>query len=299
MSGSRLAPQWVDAPNRSVAAAGTSFAYRRLGPATGVPVLLLNHWGATLDNFDPRIIDGLAATRPIIAIDYRGVGASGGKAPLEVAEMARDMIACIHALGLGTVDLLGFSLGGFVAQDIVRQEPGLIRKIVLAGTGPAGGVGIARVGAVSWPLIVKAMLTLRDAKFYLFFTGTTNGRGAANAFLKRLKERKTARDKSITVPAFLRQLKAIEAWGRQPPQDLGAIESPFWLRMVTTISWCPAATRSTSPGACPMRIWFSTRMRGMAAFSSITRPLRKKRWRFWGRPDGPAHLVTMGWASWP
>jgi len=226
MSGSRLAPQWVDAPNRSVAAAGTSFAYRRLGPATGVPLLLLNHWGATLDNFDPRIVDGLAATRPVIAIDYRGVGASGGKAPLEVAEMARDMIACIHALGLGTVDLLGFSLGGFVAQDIVRQEPDLIRKIVLAGTGPAGGVGIARVGAVSWPLIVKAMLTLRDAKFYLFFTGTTNGRGAANAFLERLKERKTARDKSITVPAFLRQLKAIEAWGRKPPQDLGAIEKP-------------------------------------------------------------------------
>ncbi|HSI17486.1 MAG TPA: alpha/beta hydrolase, partial [Sphingomonas sp.] len=226
MSGSRLAPRWVDAPNRSVAAAGTTFAYRRLGPAAGVPVLLLNHWGATLDNFDPRIVDGLAATRPVIAIDYRGVGASGGKAPRDVAEMARDMIACINALGLETVDLLGFSLGGFVAQDIVRQESGLIRKIILAGTGPAGGVGIAQVGAVSWPLIARAMLTLRDAKFYLFFTGTTHGRGAAQAFLDRLKERKTARDKPITVSAFLRQLKAIHAWGRQSPQDLGAIEKP-------------------------------------------------------------------------
>ena len=226
MTGSRLDPQWTNAPNRSVAAAGTSFAYRRLGPAAGIPVLLLNQWGATLDNFDPRIVDGLAATRPVIAIDYRGVGASDGKAPRDVAEMAQDMIACIHALGLETVDLLGFSLGGFVAQDIVRQEPGQIRKIILAGTGPAGGIGIARVGAVSWPLILKAMLTLRDAKFYLFFTGTANGRSAATAFLDRLKERKTDRDKPITVAAFLRQLKAIEAWGRQPPQDLGAIDKP-------------------------------------------------------------------------
>jgi pimeloyl-ACP methyl ester carboxylesterase len=217
---------WKDAPTQSVHVGGETFVYRRLGPASGVPVVLLNHWGAVLDNFDPRIIDGLAAARPVIALGYRGVGASGGKAPLTVAEMAEDAIAVIGALGLQTIDLLGFSLGGFVAQDIVFKAPGLVRKIILTGTGPAGGEGIQKVGAVSWPLIIKGMLTLRDPKFYLFFTSTANGRRAATAFLGRLKERKADRDKPVTVTAFLRQLKAIKAWGEQARQDLGAIANP-------------------------------------------------------------------------
>lgn len=93
------ATKCTDAPTQSIDLAGTTFAYRQLGPATGVPVILLNHWGAVLDNFDPRIVDGLAATRPVIALDYRGVGASGGKAPLTVAEMAEDSIAFIRAQG--------------------------------------------------------------------------------------------------------------------------------------------------------------------------------------------------------
>lgn len=175
--------RWQDAPTRSIDAAGTTFVYRQLGPATGVPVILLNHWGATLDNFDPRIVDGLAATRPVVALDYRGVGASGGKAPLTVAEMARDTIAFIRALSFQEVDLIGFSLGGFVAQDVVLKAPDLIRKVILAGTGPAGGKGIEKVGAVSWPLIIKGLLTFRDPKTYLFFTSTANGRRAAKASL--------------------------------------------------------------------------------------------------------------------
>jgi pimeloyl-ACP methyl ester carboxylesterase len=218
--------KWNNAPTRRVDVAGTRFVYRQLGPATGVPVIMLNHWGAVLDNFDPRIVDGIAATRPVIALNYRGVGASGGKAALTVAEMAEDAIACIRALGFGQVDLLGFSLGGFVAQDIVLKEPDLIRKVILTGTGPAGGEGIEKVGAVSWPLIIKGMLTFRDPKFYLFFTSTAKGRRAAKDFLRRLQERKADRDKPIAVGAFLRQLKAIKAWGRQAPQDLGAIRTP-------------------------------------------------------------------------
>lgn len=218
--------KWKDAPTRSVDAAGTTFVYRQLGPAAGVPVILLNHWGATLDNFDPRIVDGLAAARPVVAIDYRGVGASGGKAPLTVSEMAADAIAVIRALGFAEVDLLGFSLGGFVVQDIALKQPGLVRKVILTGTGPAGGEGIDRVGAVSWPLIIKGMLSFRDPKFYLFFTSTANGRRAAKAFLGRLQERKVDRDKPITLATFLRQLKAIRAWGRQARQDLGAVWKP-------------------------------------------------------------------------
>ena len=192
-----------------------------------MPVILLNHWGAVLDNFDPRIVDGLAATRPVIAVNYRGVGASGGKAPLTVAEMAKDAIAVIRALGFDKVDLIGFSLGGFVAQDIVLKEPDLIRKLILAGTGPAGGEGIEKVGPVSWPLIIKGMLTFRDPKYYLFFTSTAQGRRAAKDFLERLKERKADRDKPIALGAFLRQLKAIKAWGKQAPQDLSTIPKPI------------------------------------------------------------------------
>ncbi len=217
---------FVDAANLSIEVGGTAFAYRDLGPRDGVPLILLNHWAAVLDNFDPRIVDGLASRHRIIATDYRGIGASGGTAPATVDEMAGDAIALIQALGFEQVDLLGFSLGGFVAQDIVLKAPGLVRRLILTGTGPAGGKGIDRVGPVSWPLMFKGMLTLKDPKTYMFFTSTANGRQAAKAFLRRLKERKTNRDKGPTPRALLRQLKAIEGWGRQTPQDLGRIDIP-------------------------------------------------------------------------
>lgn len=150
-------------------------------------------------------------------------------------------------------DLLGFSLGGFVAQDITLKAPHLVRKLILTGTGPAGGAGIERVAAVSWPLILKGMLTLRDPKTFLFFTSTRNGRGAANDFLARLKERKINRDKGPTPRAFLRQLSAIKAWGRRAPQDLGRIHIPVLVAngdndiMVPTINSLELARRI--PGA--------------------------------------------------
>ncbi len=202
-----------EAPNLSIDVMGTKLSYRDVGPRDGVPLILFNHWGAVLDNFDPRIIDGLAREHRVIATNYRGIGGSGGTAPVTIGEMARDA-------------MLGFSLGGFVAQDIVAEAPGLVRKLILTGTGPAGGKGIDRVGAVSWPLMIKAALMLRDPKVCLFFTSTENGRQAARAFLNRLKERKVGRDKGPTPSAFLRQLKAIRASGRQAPQDLGKIKIP-------------------------------------------------------------------------
>lgn len=218
--------RYRDAPNRFIMAGNIRFAYRELGPRGGVPLVLLNHWGAVLDNFDPRIVDGLAVSHHIIALDYQGIGLSSGTAPVTIDEMARDVIAVISELGFTTVDLMGFSLGGFVAQDIVLKTPDLVRKLILTGTGPAGGTGIARVGAVSWPLIIKGMLTLHDPKTYLFFTSSTNGRRAAKDFLARLKERQIDRDEEPTPRAFLRQLSAIKTWGRQTPQDLGRIHIP-------------------------------------------------------------------------
>ncbi|GKT21502.1 alpha/beta hydrolase [Acidovorax sp. SUPP3334] len=217
---------YSDTPTRSIDVGGTAFAYRDLGPHGGVPLVMLNHWGAVLDNFDPRIVDGLARKHRVIAIDYRGIGASGGTAPVSIDAMAQDVIALVQALGLKKLDLFGFSLGGFVAQDVAIKAPDLIRRLILTGTGPAGGRGIDQVGAVSWPLILKGLLTLRDPKTYLFFTATTTGRQAAKAFLERLKERKMNRDKSPKPGAFLRQLKAIKAWGQQAPQDLARIHIP-------------------------------------------------------------------------
>ncbi|MDU0362061.1 alpha/beta hydrolase [Rhizobium sp. 25PS6] len=249
----RSATCYAEAPNLWINVGETPFAYRDLGPQGGVPVILLNHWGAVLDNFDPRIVDGLATRHHVIATNYRGIGASGGTAPLTIDEMARDTIALIRTLGFKKVDLLGFSLGGFVAQDITLKAPDLVRKLILAGTGPAGGRGIEKVGAISWPLIIKGLLTLRDPKTYLFFTSTANGRQAAKAFLDRLKERKAGRDKGPTPRAFLRQLQAIKAWGRQAPQDLGRITIPVLIAngdddiMVPTVNSADMAQRI--PGA--------------------------------------------------
>jgi pimeloyl-ACP methyl ester carboxylesterase len=220
------AARFTEAPNQVITVNGVALAYRELGPREGTPLFLLNHWGAVLDDFDPRVVDGLASRHRVIAIDYRGIGGSGGTAPLTVDEMARDTLAMIRALGFAEVDLLGFSLGGFVAQDVALKAPGLVRRLILAGTGPAGGAGIDRVGAVSWPLILKGLLTLRDPKTHLFFTSSANGRRAAREFLQRLKERRSGRDKAATPRAFLRQLKAIHAWGRQAPQPLENLRIP-------------------------------------------------------------------------
>lgn len=217
---------YLTTPNLSIDIGDTTLAYRDLGPREGVPVVLLNHWGAVLDNFDPRIVDGLAGRHRVIATDYRGIGGSGGTVPLTVDEMARDAIALIRALGFEKVDLFGFSLGGFVAQDITLKAPELVRKLILTGTGPAGGKDIDKVGAVSQPLIEKGMATGKDPKFFLFFTSSDNGRQAAADFLNRLQERKADRDKDPTPEAFARQLQAIQAWGRQAPQDLGSIKVP-------------------------------------------------------------------------
>src|SRR3546814_15189747 len=98
--------------------------------------------------------------------------------------------------------------------------------LILAGTGPAGGEGIDKVGAVSWPLIIKGLLTLRDPKTYLFFTASANGRRAAKAFLARLKERKADRDATVSIKAFRRQLTAIQAWGQRAPQNTGGTHNP-------------------------------------------------------------------------
>jgi pimeloyl-ACP methyl ester carboxylesterase len=217
---------YKNAPTKSVSVGGTRFVYRELGIDTGTPVIFLNHLAANLDNWDPRVVDGIAAKHRVITFDNRGLGASEGKTPATVEAMARDAVAFIRALGLEKVDLLGFSLGGFVAQVIAQQEPALVRKIILAGTGPAGGAGIVNVTKLSYLDTLHAYATFKDPKELLFFTRTAHGKSAAKAFIKRLKERATDRDKATAISAFRTQLKAIHAWGLEKPADLSVIQQP-------------------------------------------------------------------------
>jgi pimeloyl-ACP methyl ester carboxylesterase len=217
---------WKDVATLTVDVGGTQFAYRELGASSAVPVVFLHHFTAVLDDWDPRVIDGIAAEHRVIAFDNRGVGATGGSVPHSVEEMGRDAIAFIRALGLEKVDLFGFSLGGGVAQMIALLAPDLVRRMILAGTGPRGGEGIDEILKIALVANLKAALTLKDSRNYLFFPRTPAGKRAAKDYFGRLKERKTGRDKRISLQARLAQVKAIRAAGRSEPDDLSRITQP-------------------------------------------------------------------------
>src|SRR3954453_8778038 len=227
--GAALNTTWKTAPTRTIHAAGVEFAYRQLGPSVGVPVVFLTHLAAVLDNWDPRVVDGIAAKHRVITFDNRGAGASGGSTPTTIEEMARDAVTFIRALGFDQVDLFGFSMGGMIAQVIAQDQPQLVRKIIIAGTGPAGGEGIEKVTRISYLDTARGLLTRQDPKQFLFFTRTPNGRGAGKEFLARLEERTNDRDKAISVGSFQSQLKAIHRWGLQEPADLSRIAQPVLL----------------------------------------------------------------------
>jgi pimeloyl-ACP methyl ester carboxylesterase len=217
---------YKDAPTRTIAAGGVNFAYRELGPKTGVPVIFFVHLAATLDNWDPAVIDPIAARHHVITFDNRGVGASTGAVPGTVEAMAKDAVTFIKALGFDKVDIFSFSLGGMVAQALVVRHPELVRKLILTGTGPAGGTGIDKVAGTTYYDMLRATLTRQDPKEFLFFNRNTTGKRAARAFVERLKERTVDRDANISIKAFQTQLKAIKRWGRSTPADLSAITQP-------------------------------------------------------------------------
>jgi pimeloyl-ACP methyl ester carboxylesterase len=218
--------KWKDVPTRRIDVDGVPFAYRELGPDSGVPVVFLHHLMAVLDDWDPRVIDGIAAQRRVIAFDNRGVGASGGSVPATIEEMGRDAIAFIRALGHQQVDLLGFSLGGGVAQMVALQAPDLVRRVVLAGTGPRGGGGIEEINKVAAPAYLKSALTWSDARNFLFFPRTPEGKRAARDYFAALKERTQDRDQPISLQARRAQLAAIKAAGLSKPDDLSRITQP-------------------------------------------------------------------------
>lgn len=220
---------WTTAPTRTIDVGGTSFSYRELGRPGAVPVVFLHHFTAVLDDWDPRVIDGIASQHHVIAFDNRGVGSSGSKVPADIEQMGADAIAFIRALGYDQVDLFGFSLGGAVAQMVALQEPGLVRRMVLAGTGPRGGGGIWKMPFIVGSAYAKAFLTRKDPRNFLFFPRTPEGKKAANEYFARLAERTEDRDRPISGQARIAQLRAITAGGLHKPDDLSAIKVPVFV----------------------------------------------------------------------
>jgi pimeloyl-ACP methyl ester carboxylesterase len=213
------------APTRYVEDGGIRFAYRRLGPSTGTPLVLLQHFSGNIDAWDPAVVNALAADRPVIAFDNAGVGRSTGQTPDTIAAMAQDAVAFIDRLGLAEVDLLGFSLGGCVAQQIAAEHGALVRKLILVGTAPRGGEEHLLA-------VLQAAFSKTDApdpRLPLFFTPSSASQSAGLAFLKRAKARTEDRDADSGSDVTSPQAKALIAWCATPDPDhaiLRAITQP-------------------------------------------------------------------------
>jgi pimeloyl-ACP methyl ester carboxylesterase len=198
------------APTQFIDANGIRFAYRRVGVEAGVPLVFLQHFTGTMDNWDPSVVDGFAGERPVVLFDNAGVSRSSGATPNTVRAMADDTVAFIEALGLTQVDLLGFSLGGFVAQVVAAEHPGLVRRIILAGTGPEGGEGIQNIGSVVERGLRESP---EQPRLYLFFERSERSQRAGRAFIERQAVRTDDRDPDISAETYNAQLAAIVAWG--------------------------------------------------------------------------------------
>ncbi len=220
---------WKTTPTKTIDVGGTSFTYRELGEPGGVPVVLLHHFTAVLDDWDPRVLDGIAARHHVIAFDNRGVGGTGGQVPTDIEQMGADAIAFIRKLGHDQVDLIGFSLGGAIAQMVALQAPDLVRRMVVAGSGPRGGGGIWKMPFIVGGAYTKAFLARKDPRHFLFFPRTKAGKKAANAYFARLAERTTDRDQPISSQARLAQLRAITAAGLHAKDDLSQIKIPVFV----------------------------------------------------------------------
>ena len=206
--------QYSGLPNKLVRAAnGVDFAYRDTGPeASGVPLVLLQHFRGNLDSWDPALIDALAQNRRVVTFDNAGVGGSTGTTPDTIEQMARDAIAFIAAMELGQADLLGFSIGSFVAQQVALTRPAIVRRLVLASAAPQGAAGMhgwapGVIGAVGTPQ------TSPEAYLSVFFAPTASSRQAGKEALGRIYARTGDRDAATTWATREAQYDAVCTWG--------------------------------------------------------------------------------------
>jgi pimeloyl-ACP methyl ester carboxylesterase len=201
------------APTLFVDAAGVRFAYRRFGKSGGAPLVFNMHFTGTMDHWDPLVTDGLAATREVILFNNAGISGTSGEVPASVEEMAANATAFIKALGLKTVDVLGFSIGGFVAQEIALQAPALARRLVLVGTGPRGGQDMATLTPEAQRIFGATYDVPDEIWLAVHFTPSSASQAAGRKFLKRFRQRTENRDPEVNEGVALAQLEAIAKWG--------------------------------------------------------------------------------------
>jgi pimeloyl-ACP methyl ester carboxylesterase len=201
------------APTQYVEANGTRFAYRRFGKQGDVPLVFNMHFMGTMDHWDPAVTDGFAKEREVILFDNAGVSSSSGDVPRSVAEMGANAIAFIKVLGLKQVDLLGFSIGGLVAQEIALQAPDLVRRLVLVGTGPRSGERMDTGTPEGKQIFGATYENADDLWLRVHFTPSQVGQAAGHRFLMRFRLRTKDRDPEVTGKAALAQRAAIAEWG--------------------------------------------------------------------------------------
>jgi pimeloyl-ACP methyl ester carboxylesterase len=198
-------------PTQFVEANGIRYAYRRFGKSGTIPLLFLEYFNSNMDGWDPEVTNSLAADHEAILFDNAGVGASGGKTPHVVAEMANHCVAFCRALGLKQIHVVGFSLGGMIAQQLALEHPQLVGRLILLGTGPRGGEGMTFT-ELSPEEQADPVAFLLAA----FFSPSEASQSAGREYVKRLESRKTDRDLPVSRDAAVAQVAALREWGTIP-----------------------------------------------------------------------------------
>lgn len=198
-------------PTESVESGGIRYAFRRFGKQGAAPLLCLGYYNSNMDAWDPTVTNGLALDHEVILFDNAGVGASGGETPPTVVGMAQHVPAFCAALDLKTVDLLGFSLGGMIAQQVALDRPRLVRRLILLGTGPRGGEGMTFT-ELSPEEQADPIAFLLGA----FFSPSAASQAAGRAYVKRLESRREDRDRPVSRDSAVAQLAAVREWGSIP-----------------------------------------------------------------------------------
>ena len=201
------------APTQFVEANGVRFAYRRFGNAAGVPLVFNQHFTGTMDHWDPAVTDGFARDREVILFNNAGVSSSSGEVPTRIEKMGANAVAFIKALRLTRVDVLGFSIGGFVAQEIALQAPDLVRRLVLVGTGPRGGEGMATLTPEAQEIFGAAYDEPDHLWLRVHFTKSEKSQAAGREFLTRFRLRVENRDPEVNEKVTPAQIEAISEWG--------------------------------------------------------------------------------------
>ena len=219
---------YLQTKNKYIEVNGNSIAYRELSKGKSeIPLVMLVHLAANMDNWDPLLVDYLSEHQHLILLDLPGVGASEGKVEKTLKDTAKNTISIIEELGYSKINLLGLSMGGMIAQEVVRHTPELIGKLILVGTGPRAGIGIDKVTSATFLHMLHAIIKRKDMKRYIFYTNDKIGDIESEKVFTRLKNRtKEFVDKPVRINAFLRQLKAIKKWGTAEKDDLKFIKQP-------------------------------------------------------------------------